>query len=155
MSNHCSIKMARASTEDLEMAMELCNALDSLDGWSPTMPSHATERDDESPEYFHIDDPDQCQRVLIYLIALADRASLMRVVYGCAMMLSPVNELVDPLSDAIEHHPKRLLLEHLLSVAKQTLTENNHLADGEDCTLKALRDAVKQIDEAEVEACAV
>ena len=35
---------------------------------------------------------------------------------------------------------------NLLSAARQTLKENGHLADGDNCTLKALRDAVAEID---------
>jgi len=36
----------------------------------------------------------------------------------------------------------------LLAAARKTLAENSHLADGDDCTLKALRDAVEAIDQA-------
>ncbi|MEK7124899.1 MAG: hypothetical protein AAB864_00660 [Patescibacteria group bacterium] len=33
----------------------------------------------------------------------------------------------------------------LLSAIKQTLDENAHLADGDNCTLKVLRDAYNQV----------
>ncbi|MFZ2524432.1 MAG: hypothetical protein WAW87_03865 [Candidatus Ferrigenium altingense] len=36
----------------------------------------------------------------------------------------------------------------LLSAAKQTLDENGHLADGDNCTLKVLRDAVAKVEAA-------
>lgn len=101
------MKMAKANEADLNMAMELCNALDALTNkWSPTMPEGAaTDCDDEEVEHFNIDNNDQCRRALEYLIALADRASLMRVVWGCAVMLDPANALVDPKADTIELHP--------------------------------------------------
>ena len=34
----------------------------------------------------------------------------------------------------------------LLSAARKTITENMHLADGENCTLRELRDAVEMFD---------
>jgi hypothetical protein len=34
----------------------------------------------------------------------------------------------------------------LLAAARQTLDENRHLTDGDDCTLRELRDAVAEID---------
>lgn len=99
--------MAKASAADLDMAMELCNALDALtQRWSATVPEAIAKPigEDES-EYFDRDDREQCQRVLGYLLELADRASLMRVVWGCAVMLDPTNRCVDANADTIEHHP--------------------------------------------------
>lgn len=101
------MKMAKASKADLDMAMELCNALDALtQRWGATVPDEIAKPDggDEN-EYFDRDDREQCQRVLGYLLELADRASLMRVVWGCAVMLDPTNKCVDPNADTIEHHP--------------------------------------------------
>lgn len=101
------MKMAKASKADLDMAMELCNALDALtQRWSATVPDEIAkpEGEDES-EYFSLDDREQCQRVLGYLLEVADRASLMRVVWGCAVMLDPANKCVDASADTLEHHP--------------------------------------------------
>lgn len=101
------MKMAKASAADLEMAMELCGALDALtQRWGATVPEKIakTDGDDES-EYFSPDNSEQCQRVMGYLLDLADRASLMRVVWGCAVMLDPANRCVDANADTIEHHP--------------------------------------------------
>ncbi len=101
------MKMAKASAADLDMAMELCNALDALtQRWSATVPDEIAKPDgDNEAEYFNRDDREQCQRVLGYLLDLADRASLMRVVWGCAVMLDPTNRCVDANADTIEHHP--------------------------------------------------
>lgn len=101
------MKMAKASAADLDMAMELCNALDALtQRWSATVPEAiAKPNGEDESEFFNRDDREQCQRVMGYLLDLADRASLMRVVWGCAVMLDPANKCVDPSADTIEHHP--------------------------------------------------
>lgn len=99
--------MAKASTADLDMAMDLCNALDALtQRWGATVPGEIAKPDGEDEaEYFNRDDREQCQRVLGYLLELADRASLSRVVFGCAVMLDPANKCVDPCASTLEHHP--------------------------------------------------
>ena len=100
------MKMARASEADLDMAMELCGALDGLTGWCASVPpAVAKVADVEDSERFDSDDREQCVRVLGYLLKVADRASLMRVVWGCAVMLDPRNKCVDPDGDVIERHP--------------------------------------------------
>lgn len=100
------MKMAKASEADLDMAMELCAALDALTSSWPTIPTglHQTA-DDEPDESFDCDDDRQCGTVLRHLLAIAERASLMRVVWGAAVMLDPRNNCVDPDADTIEHHP--------------------------------------------------
>lgn len=100
------MKMAKANEADLEMAMQLCGALDSLTGWWPCVPTAVEEvATADGSEAFDRDDREQCVRVLGHLLDLAHRASLMRVVWGCAVMLDPRNKCVDPESDVIEHHP--------------------------------------------------
>lgn len=103
------MKMAKADEADLNMAMELSGALDSLTGWIPAVPDAVakTESDDDY-ERFDRDNREQCVRVLNYLLDVADRASLMRVVWGAAVMLDPNNKLVDPAAETIEHHPETL-----------------------------------------------
>lgn len=102
------MKMTKASEADLNMAMELCGALDELTGWGASVPKAVEKVDgDDDGETFYRDNREQCERVLGYLIDLANKASLMRVVWGCAVMLDPRNKLVDPNSDTIEHHPER------------------------------------------------
>ena len=99
--------MAKASEADLDMAMELCGAIDALTGHWPTLPAAlCSPGDDGAPaDQFDCDDDRQCGTVLRHLLAIAERASLMRVVWGCAVMLDPRNQCVDPSADTIEHHP--------------------------------------------------
>lgn len=104
------MKFAKASDADLNMAMELCGALDSLTSRLCPMVPEKIERlvRDSDSERLDLDDEEQCGRVLRYLLDLAGGASLARVVYGCAVMLDPVNRCVDPDADTIEHHPDTL-----------------------------------------------
>ena len=43
--------------------------------------------------------------VLRHLLAIAGRASLMRVVFGMTTLLDPRNKVVNPDADCLEHHP--------------------------------------------------
>lgn len=103
------MKMARASQADIEMAMELANALEALSGrWRPVMPQKIAKPapHDEADENFCIDAPADCRRVCEYLINLSRSASLFRVVMGMAVLLDPRNELLDPDADTLEAHPR-------------------------------------------------
>jgi hypothetical protein len=100
------MKMAKASEADLEMAMDLVGMLDALGHrHCPSMPTVIARNDGD--EDFDRDDDDQCGRALRALLETADRGSLLRVVWGAAVMLDPRNKLVDPDADTIEHHPDR------------------------------------------------
>lgn len=103
------MKMAKASNEDLDMAMDLCGAIDALTNHWPTMPEALSTCDDDAmgAQHFDRDDDKQCGKVLRHLLEIAERGSLMRVVFGAAVMLDPRNKLVDPNADTIEHHPDR------------------------------------------------
>lgn len=103
------MNMAKASQEDLKMAMELANALEALNSrWGASMPKKIAkpQREDEE-EGFSLDDDENCRRVCEYLIRLTRGASLSRVVMGMAVLLDPANALVDPDADTLEHHPDR------------------------------------------------
>lgn len=104
------MKMAKASDADLSMAMDLSSAIEALtQRFYPTMPQAVAKvADEDDYERFDRDDHEQCARALGHLLELAESASLMRVVYGCAVMLDPANKCVDPDADTIEHHPHAL-----------------------------------------------
>lgn len=93
------MKMAKASQADLDMAMDVCGALDAISSHWPTMPGS------EGDEYFDADNPEHCVRAIAHLIETMKRGSLSRVVWGCAVMLDPRNGLVDPNADTIERNP--------------------------------------------------
>ena len=98
------MKMAKANEADLEMAMELTGMLDVLGHQHyPSMPTVIARNDGD--EDFDRDDDDQCGRALRGRLETAVRGSLMRVVWGAAVMLDPRNKLVDPYACTIEAHP--------------------------------------------------
>ena len=116
------MKMAKASEADLDMAMELCSAIDALTGSWPTLPTGLCKpADDEPDETFDCDDDRQCGTVLRHLLAIAERASLLRVVWGAAVMLDPRNQCVDPDADTIEHHPDTIRWRKLRDLPATTL----------------------------------
>lgn len=100
------MKMAKASEADLKMAMDLCNALEALERWEKF--PDALRPDPSDPAVFDIDDHEHCKEVLEYLLQLVRSASLMRVVWGMAVLIDPRNEIVDPSADTLEVHPKFL-----------------------------------------------
>lgn len=99
------MKMAKASETDLEMAIELCAAIDAVSGRWPSLPATMCDPESERDPDFDCDDDAQCGKVLRHLLEIAKRGSLMRVVWGAAVMLDPKNQCVDPDADTIEHHP--------------------------------------------------
>ena len=102
-----TIKMAKASDHDISVAMNLCNALEALtQQWSPHFPQAiAKPPSEDDDEDFDNDNPEHCKRALDHLLELARSASMMRVIWGAAVMLHPRNRCVDPNTDTIEHHP--------------------------------------------------
>ena len=123
------MKMAKASEADLNMAMDLSNALENLAGrWSAVMPEAVERlRDGDESEYFDIDNPEQCQRALRHILGLVGNSSLMRVVFGCAVMLDPANGLVDPNAHTIEHHPDNVAAKQ--DTAALNWIERQHLEE--------------------------
>lgn len=108
------MKMSKASEDDLNMAMDLSNALDLLgQRFLPCMPEAIEQLgpDDESERFDRLDDT-QCGRALRHLLDIVERGSLFRVVWGMAVLLDPRNQVVHPDLDYLDKHPgPRLELE--------------------------------------------
>lgn len=119
------MRMARASEQDLDAAMQLCGALDALTGWRPVVPEAVARvpADSDADEPFDADDQEQCARVLEHLLEIYQLASVPRVVWGCAVMLDPRNRLVDPDSDVIEQHADSLTARRQRDALMQRLSE--------------------------------
>ena len=65
------MKMAKASEADLDMAMELCGAIDCLTGHWPTLPTGlCSQEDDDADDRFDCDDDRLCGTVLRHLLAM-------------------------------------------------------------------------------------
>jgi hypothetical protein len=102
------MKMTKASEADLEMAIELANALEVLScRWGGVMPDKISkpQRKGDETEGFSLGDAEQCRRVCEYLIKLTRSASLFRVAMGMIVLLDPANNVVDPDADTLEQHP--------------------------------------------------
>lgn len=97
------MKMAKASEADMDAAMKLCSALESLDRYR-TMPTPDGD-DAEDAEPFDEDSREDCKKALGMVLELFGRASLFRVVFGMAVILDPRNKIVDPDADTLEIHP--------------------------------------------------
>lgn len=105
------MNIAKASAADLEVGLELVTAFDSMTShWFPAVPMPCAQGSADGFEPLDLDDAQQCRRVLEYLIGVAGRGSLARVVYGMASLCHPENRVLDPASDVLELHPDLVAL---------------------------------------------
>lgn len=96
------MKMAKASTEDIEMALDLASALEDIE--RNQLPAKICGEDDF--EWVDTDDARQYARLIEFLQTTLARGSLFRVVFGMAVLCDPKNKLIDPDADTLEHHPE-------------------------------------------------
>lgn len=98
------MKMAKANSQDLDMALKLSSAFESLQyGYLPDgMTEGAEPGADDGVQY---DERKHAQAVVEYLLRLIGSASLFRVTMGMSVVLDPRNALVDPDADTLERHP--------------------------------------------------
>jgi len=106
------MKMAKASPEDLDMAMDLANVLDDIErGFFPTKLQSDEDAESERVEWIDTADRQQYERLFFGLKSLLNKGSISRVIWGMAVVCDPANECIDPDADTIEHHPKRQQLD--------------------------------------------
>lgn len=109
------MKMAKASSADLDMAMDVANVLDDLErGYFPTKLQSDEDAESEEIEWIDTSDRQQYQRLVFGLKHLLNKGSISRVIWGMAVVCDPSNDLVDPAADTIEHHPVRQQMEAAL-----------------------------------------
>lgn len=119
------MKMAKASTADIEMAMELSQFVEDLvDGMCPKQACADPASDDiELLE----DDPDEQHiRIISALQGIARKGSIFRVTFGMSVLVDPRNELIDPAVDTLEPHPK---IERLAEQIEALTKERDALKD--------------------------
>lgn len=133
------MKMAKASPEDLDMAMDLANVLDDIErGFFPTKLQSDEDAESERVEWIDTADRQQYERLFFGLKSLLNKGSISRVIWGMAVVCDPANECIDPDADTIEHHPKRQQLE-------QQVTELIAERDATNWKLREALDAVQQV----------
>jgi len=96
------MKMAKASTADMEMALKLCSALEAMD--RRFFPDGAEGEND--PEDFDCDDDAHCGQALRHVLDILQGGSIGRVIWGMYVMLDPDNKVVDPDASTLEDHPE-------------------------------------------------
>lgn len=126
------MKMAKASTADIEMALELSRFVEDLvDGICPKQAMEKPES--EGTEWLEDDPDDQHIKIIAALTAIARKGSIFRVTFGMSVLLDPRNELVDPDAETLEPHPKfnraAAINDELISALNAMLT---HMGMDED-----------------------
>lgn len=99
-----AMKMAKASTADMGMALKLCSALEAMD--RRFFPYGA--EGDNDPEDFDRDDDAHCGQALRHILDILQCGSIGRVIWGMYVMLDPENKIVDPDADTLEDHPEKV-----------------------------------------------
>ena len=106
------MKMAKASPEDIGMALDLIGVLDDIE--RGFFPYQFSDPDSEISECLDFTNREQYGRLIDNLRRLLNRGSIGRVIMGMAVVCDPSNECIDPDADCIEHHPKRQQMESAL-----------------------------------------
>lgn len=105
------MKMAKASEQDMEAALLVSRFLNILDDCNHSLrrpdfpPGPDGELVDGDPDYFDIDDAEECEIFLKRLVAVLNKAPgcMNRVIWGFHTMMS--NDVCDPNSDVLDWHP--------------------------------------------------
>ena len=96
------MKMAKASTADMDMALKLCSALEAVDRRFFPEGSEG----DNDPEDLDLDNDTHCGKVLRQLADVLQGGSIGRVIWGMHVLMDPQNKLVDPNARTLEPHPE-------------------------------------------------
>ncbi|MEC4749882.1 hypothetical protein [Methylomicrobium sp. Wu6] len=97
------MNIAKASERDINMAIDLCGILDSIE--RGFMPVAATENGDNEDTEFDRDNPDDCRVALNLIIDTLQVGCIGRVIWGMAALVNPESKLLDPGADIIKLHP--------------------------------------------------
>mgnify|MGYP005608882687 FL=1 len=106
------MKMAKASPEDLDMALDLISVLDDIE--RGFFPYQFSDPDSEISEWLDFTNREQYGRLIDNLRRLLNRGGHGRVRRGTAVVCGPSNECIAPDAVCIEHHPKRQQMESAL-----------------------------------------
>lgn len=103
-------KMAKASKEDFDAAIDVTNILQALERGRPIT---------------DIEGYEDCENFEAALLKAIRQGSLMRVVWGMQVLCNPKNELIDQDSDVLEVHPSIAALRDAAAAASPNLKETD------------------------------
>ena len=143
------MKMAKASEQDIDAAGDAMSVLHDIgSGYYPKR-----DGDDCEDTFFDEDDRNHLRRFYDLMADTLDKAPGWpgRVIGGmCHVIMFGRNKIVDPDADVLELHPRfaqvQAQRDALLAACIQTVEENGHLADGENCTLIHLVRAIAKVE---------
>jgi hypothetical protein len=104
MKTEVQMKMAKASKQDIDAAVELASVLGDIDkGYYPATPN---AEDADEPTFFDADDPEHLRAFYNRVKGCLDSApgGMFRVVWDFSMVMS--NDMVDPDLDYLAFHPR-------------------------------------------------
>jgi len=104
MKTEVQMKMAKASKQDIDAAVELVSVLGDIDkGYYPSTPD---AEDPDEPTFFDADDSEHLRAFYNRVKGCLDAApgGMFRVVWGFSMIMS--NDMVDPDLDYLAFHPR-------------------------------------------------
>jgi len=97
------MNIAKASERDINMAIDLCEILESIE--KGFMPVATIENGNDEDAEFDRDNPDDCRAVLNLIIDTLRAGSIGRVIWGMAALVNSESKLLDPDADIIKPHP--------------------------------------------------
>lgn len=118
MKTELQMKMAKASKQDIDAAIELVSVLGDVDkGYYPSTPD---AEDPDEPTFFDADDSEHLRAFYDRVKGCLDSApgGMFRVIWGFSMIMN--NDMVDPDLDYLAFHPR--IVEALARPAAGTLT---------------------------------
>lgn len=111
------MNIGKASERDINMAIELCGMLESVE--KGFMSVEAIKTGDDEDNEFDRDNPDDCRAVLNLIIDTLSAGSIGRVIWGMAALVNPESKLIDPDADILKPHPSLIQVEDIKGLRTQ------------------------------------
>jgi len=105
------MNIAKASERDINMALDLCGILESIE--RGFMPVSTTENGNDEDAEFVCDNHDDCRVVLNLIIDTLRAGSIGRVIWGMAALVNPESKLLDPDADILKPHPSLIRIDDI------------------------------------------
>lgn len=97
------MQVAKATPEDITAVFKVISILELLT--SNSLPEEWLD-DEFTDDWFSEQSDTQCGMALRKLLEIADIGALFRVAMGMSVLTDPVNKMIDPNLDVLDHHPE-------------------------------------------------